>query len=140
IELGVLRPDLDAQGCVRLNVGGFDPIAGLTFQQQGALSLNAHLSQGTRALPAPGDYYLYLRLEDVAPGAGLEGRSELFAGIEDGLATLADHPGGGDTDLCAELEQLTGLATQAAAALRVDAPWAVASTILELAERWARLE
>jgi LmbE family N-acetylglucosaminyl deacetylase len=140
VELGVLRPDLDAQGCVRVNVGDFDPIAGLTFQQQGALSLNTHVSQGTSVLPAPGDYYVYLRLDDVAPEAELEGRSEIFDGIEDGLATLADYPGGGDTELRAELEQLTGLATQAAVALRVDAPWAAASTILELADGWARLE
>jgi LmbE family N-acetylglucosaminyl deacetylase len=140
IELGVLRPDLDAQGCLRVNVGEFDPIAGLTFQQQGALSLNSHLSQGTSVLPAPGDHYLYLRLDDVAPDAGLEGRNEIFDGIEDGLTTLADHPGGGDPALRAELEQMTGLASQAAAELRADAPWAVASTILELAERWARLE
>ena len=140
VEPGVLRRDLEAQGCVRVNVGDFDPVAGLTFQQQGALSLNAHVSQGTSLLPAPGDYYVYLRLDDVAPEAGLEGRSEIFDGIEDGLATLADYPGGGDAELRAELEQLTGLATQAAVALRADAPWAAASAILELADRWARLE
>src|SRR5262249_48268716 len=46
----------------------------------------------------------------------------------------------GDTGWRAALEQRTGLATRGPVALRVDAPWAAASTILELADRWARLE
>lgn len=140
VALGVLRPDLEAEGCLRVNVGAFDPIAGLTFQQQGALSLNTHLSQGTSLLPDAGDYYLYLRLDDVAPGSGLEGRSELFDGIDEGLTVLADYPGGGDPSRRAELDRLTALAAAAAASLRVDAPWEAAPAILEVADGWGALE
>ena len=69
VELGVLRPDLERDGCLQVNTGGFDPVARLTYQEQAALALNAHLTQGAGSVPTPGDYYLYLRLAEVAPGS-----------------------------------------------------------------------
>ena len=71
---------------MRINTGGFDPIAGLTFQQQGTLALNQHLTQGTSSVPRPGDHFLYLRLDAVAPGSGLEQSRELFDGVDISLA------------------------------------------------------
>ena len=116
IELGELRDDLEQMGCVRINTGDFDPIAGLTFHEQGVLALNRHLTQGTTGVPAAGDHFLYLRLDAVAPGSGLEHARELFEGI--------------DTSLDPELERL---ARAAADGLQVAAPWGVAPLLLELA-------
>lgn len=118
IELGVLREDLERVGCVRINTGEFDPIAGLTFQQQGVLALNQHLTQGTSGVPTPGDNFLYLRLDAVARDSGLEQARELFDGI--------------DTGLDPELERL---AQAAADGFQVAAPWSVASPLLEFAKR-----
>lgn len=117
MELGVLREDLEQAGCVRINTGGFDPIAGLTFQQQGTLALNQHLTQGTSSVPRPGDHFLYLRLDAVAPGSGLEQSRELFDGI--------------DISLPPELERL---AQAAAEGFQVAAPWRIAPLLLEFAE------
>jgi LmbE family N-acetylglucosaminyl deacetylase len=114
IELGMLRPDLEQTGGVRINTGGFDPIAGSTFQQLGALALNQHLTQGTTSVPRPGDHFLYLRLDAVAPGRGLETSRELFDGI--------------DTTLEPELERL---AEAAADGFQVAAPWRIAPLLLE---------
>ncbi len=118
IERGELREDLERAGCVRINTGGFDPIAGITFQQQGALALNQHLTQGMSSVPTPGDHFAYLRLDAVAPGSGLERARELFAGIETGLD--------------AELERLAQAAMDG---FRVAAPWSIVPLLLEFAER-----
>ena len=117
-ERGELREDLERAGCVRINTGGFDPIAGLTFQQQGALALNQHLTQGMSSVPTSGDHFVYLRLDAVAPGSGLERARELFSGIETGLD--------------AELEQLAEAAVDG---FRVAAPGPIAPLLLEFAKR-----
>ena len=118
IELGTRREDREEAGCVRINTGGFDPIAGLTFQQQGVLAVNQHMTQGTSSVPKPGDHFLYLRLDAVAPGSGLDQSRELFEGIDTGLEP-----------------KLERLAQAAVEAFQVAAPWGIAPLLLEFAER-----
>jgi LmbE family N-acetylglucosaminyl deacetylase len=140
VELGALRPDLERDGCLRVNTGGFDPIARRTFQEQGALALNEHLTQGTGNVPMPGDYYLYFRLADVAPGSGLTGAIELFEGVDPSLSGLADYPGEAAAELRHRLEELEAVAATAAAGFRVEEPWRVAPELLELVRRLDELE
>jgi LmbE family N-acetylglucosaminyl deacetylase len=133
VELGVRRPDLEGDGCLRVNTGGFDPIARLTYQEQGALALNAHLTQGVGSVPVPGDYYLYLRLAAVAPRSELDGAIELYEGLDPSLEGLADHPGDGAGEpLRRELRELGSLAEKAAGVFDVDEPWHAGARLLEL--------
>jgi len=120
VDLGARREDLEQDGYTRINTGGFDPIAGLTFQQQGVLALNQHLTQGTSSVPLTGDHFVYLRLDAVAPGSGLERSRELFDGIDTGLEP--------------ELERLAEAADEG---FQVAAPWRIAPLLLEFAERSA---
>jgi LmbE family N-acetylglucosaminyl deacetylase len=140
VQLGVRRPELERLGYVRLNTGDFDPIANLTFEEQGAIALNQHLTQGTTSVPSAGDHYVYLRLEQVAPGSGLEGSDELYDGIDTGLTGLADHPGGGSAELRDELEAVQRLAAVAAEHLRIDEPWGSGSALLDVVQHLADLE
>ena len=118
IELVAPPEELMQAGCIRINTGGFDPVAGMTFHQQGGLALNQHLTQGITTVPSAGDRFVYLRLDAVAPGSGLEQARELFDGI--------------DTGLDPELERL---AHAAADDFRITAPWRIAQPLLEFAER-----
>ena len=129
------RPDLERDGCLRLNTGGFDPIAGLTYEEQGALALNEHLTQGVGTIPAPGDYYVYLRLIDVAPGSELIGACSLYDGLDPTLTALADYPGDGADELRGELAELAEIAQSAAAGFQVDKPWQTGTVLIELARR-----
>ncbi|MGE5274356.1 MAG: PIG-L family deacetylase [Verrucomicrobiota bacterium] len=140
VELGVLRPDLEQAGCLRVNTGGFDPVARLTFQEQGALALNEHLTQGAASVPTPGDYYLYFRLADVAPGLDLSGSIGLFEGIDPTLSGLADYPGGGAAELRHRLEEIEAVAGTAATGFRLEEPWRVTGELLELVRHLGELE
>ena len=133
VELGVLRPDLERDGCLQVNTGGFDPVARLTYQEQAALALNAHLTQGAGSVPTPGDYFLYLRLAAVAPASDLSGAIELYDGVDSSLTGLADYPGQeAGEPLRRELLDLGGLAVAAAGAFQVDEPWRAGGDLLEL--------
>ena len=136
----MLRPDLERDGCLRVNTGGFDPVARLTYQEQAALALNAHLTQGAGSVPTPGDYYLYLRLAEIAPGSDLSGAIELYEGIDPSLAGLADYPGDQAGDpLRRELVELGSLAEGAAGAFQVNEPWRAGADLLELQRRHREL-
>ncbi|MDT7570871.1 MAG: hypothetical protein QOE05_1045 [Actinomycetota bacterium] len=140
VALGIRRPELDGPGYLRLNTGAFDPIANLTYEEQGAIALNQHLTQGTTGVPRPGDYYVYLRLDQVAPGLELAGAVGLYDGLNTGLTGLADYPGGGSRALHAELGEVQQLATAAAECLRLEEPWRTGPVLLELVQRLADLQ
>jgi hypothetical protein len=52
----------------------------VTYAEIGAIALNQHLTQGTTSVPVPGDHFVYLRLDDVAPGSGPDVSEPIFAG------------------------------------------------------------
>lgn len=140
VALGIRRPDLEGDGCIAVNTGSFDPIARLTYQEQGAHALNEHLTQGYGNVPMPGDYYAYLRLAQVAPGSDLEGAIELFEGIDPTLTGLADYPGEGAAGLRDDLAALRVLAAAAADGFRVQEPWRLSAELLELVRRHGELQ
>jgi hypothetical protein len=104
VQLGVRRPELEVPGCLRLNAGTVDPIAHVTYAEIGTIALNQHLTQGATSVPVPGDHFVYLRLDDVAPGSGPDVSEPIFAGVDCSLTSLADYPGGGSGVLRRELE------------------------------------
>jgi LmbE family N-acetylglucosaminyl deacetylase len=120
VQLGVRRPELEVPGCVRLNAGTADPIAHVTYAEIGAIALNQHLTQGTTSVPVPGDHFVYLRLDDVAPGSGPDVSEPIFAGVDCSLTSLADHPGGGSGVLRRELEVAQRHADLATECFRLD--------------------
>ena len=133
-------PTSRRDGCLRVNTGGFDPVARLTYQEQAALALNAHLTQGAGSVPTPGDYYLYLRLAEVAPESDLSGAIELYEGIDPSLAGLADYPGRGGRRAAAPRAGGAGERRGGAAgAFRVDEPWRAGADLLELHRRYREL-
>lgn len=140
VQLGVRRPELEQPGYLRLNTGSWDPVVNLTFQEQGAIALNQHLTQGTTSVPVPTDHFVYLRLEQVAPGFPSSGSEGLYEGLDTSLAALADYPGGGSGALRRELEAVQHLATAAAECLHVDEPWRSGAALLDLVEGLADLE
>jgi LmbE family N-acetylglucosaminyl deacetylase len=139
VALGVRRPDLEAEGCLRVNTGDFDPVLGCTYQEQGTLALNEHLTQGTSGVPTPGDYHLYYRLAAVAPGVAADAL-DLYDGVDNGLTGLADHPGEGLPELRRELADVQERAREAVQRFRLEQPWSVADEMLELLRRMRRLE
>jgi LmbE family N-acetylglucosaminyl deacetylase len=139
VELGIRRPELERADCLPVNTGGFDPIAHLTYQEQGALALNEHLTQGYGNVPIAGDHYLYLRLAQVAPESDLDGATELYEGIDPTLTGLADYPGRGAVELRSELEALKEITAAAAGGFRVEEPWRVSAELLELVRRHREL-
>jgi LmbE family N-acetylglucosaminyl deacetylase len=140
VELGIRRPDLERAGCLPVNTGGFDPIARLTYQEQGARALNEHLTQGYGNVPAPGDYFVYLRLAQTAPGSDLDGSLGLYEGFDATLTGLAGYPGEEAVELRDGLAALKELAAAAAAGFRVEEPWRVSAELLELVRRHGELE
>ena len=140
VQLGVRRPELEHGEHLRLDTGAFDPVADLTFEEQGALALNQHLTQGATSVPTPGEHLVYLRLEQLAPGVAAGPTDGIYDGIDTGLTGLADHPGGGSDPLRHELEAVQQLATAAAEGLRVDQPWRTAGTLLDVVDGLRAIE
>jgi len=140
VQLGVRRPELEVPGCLRLNAGTTDPIAHVTYAEIGAIALNQHLTQGTTSVPVPGDHFVYLRLDDVAPGSAQDVAEQIFAGVDCGFTSLADHPGGGSAVLRHELEVAQRHADLAAERFRLNETQRAAPALLDLAACLADLE
>jgi LmbE family N-acetylglucosaminyl deacetylase len=140
VKLGVRRPELEVPGCLRLNAGATDPIAHVSYAEIGAIALNQHLSQGTTSVPVPGDHFVYLRLDDVAPGSGPDVAEPIFAGIDCSLTSLADHPGGGSGALRRALEVAQGHADLATESFRLDHTQLAGPALLDLVASLADLE
>jgi LmbE family N-acetylglucosaminyl deacetylase len=140
VQLGVRRPDLEVPGILCLNAGIADPIEHMTYAEMGSIALNQHLSQGTTSVPAPGDHFVYLRLDAVAPGFQRADAEPIFAGIDAHLASLADHAGGGSPELRAILEDAERHADLAIERFRLDDTGRAAAPLLDLVSRLADLE
>src|SRR5574338_603616 len=140
VQLGVRRPELEVPGCLRLNAGTIDPIAHVTYAEIGAIALNQHLSQGTTSVPVPGDHFIYLRLDGVAPGSGPDVSEPIFAGVDCSLTSLADHPGGGSDGLRRALQVAQGHADLAAERFRLDETERAGPALLDLVACLSELE
>ncbi|MDB5516262.1 MAG: hypothetical protein JWQ17_3020, partial [Tardiphaga sp.] len=129
-EFGQIVEEYERAGHLRINTGEFDPVSGLTYQEQGVLSINRHLSQGMNFVPAQGAYYCYYRLDRSVASSG-NNPQDLFDGLDPSLTGLADYPGGGSKTIRSALEKARRCAEAAAEVFRPQQP---AEAGLELAQ------
>jgi LmbE family N-acetylglucosaminyl deacetylase len=91
-QFGGLIEEYERAGYVRIDTGQLDPVAGVSYQEQGHRAVNRHRSQGMGYLPEPGSYYYYYRLElERSPTGDPEAGEGLFAGLDPSLTGLADY-------------------------------------------------
>jgi LmbE family N-acetylglucosaminyl deacetylase len=129
-EFGQIVDEYERAGYLRINTGEFDPVSGLTYQEQAVLSINRHLSQGMNFVPAQGAYYYYYRLDRCLVSAGTNPH-DLFDGLDPSLTGLADYPGSGYKTLRSLLEKAQRSAETAAEIFQPQRP---ADAGLKLAE------
>ena len=120
------------EASLRLNVGDYDPILGMSFAQYSIEGLKHQMSQGVGGFyAAPGDIFRsYQLLESLVPKQA--GESGFFDGIDVTLPGLAARLGAEESKapfLRAALEQADKLVQQAQAQFRPDNTAAVAPTL-----------
>jgi LmbE family N-acetylglucosaminyl deacetylase len=128
--LGKRIPDFEQDGFVCINTGAFDPIAGMTFQEQAWTAFNSHKTQAIGFIPEKGDYYCYYSLQkSLVPVP--ERETGLYDGLDPSLAGLADYPGGNSASLREKLAQVKSKAESALAQFHADDPAKAADMLLE---------
>jgi len=128
-----LKPSDDMSGFIKLDVGGYSPLLGMSFGEMAADSRSMHKSQGFGVARARGPNLEYFRLLAAAePGRKPAAPTSLFAGID---MTWARFPGTAKLDglvaravkqfdIAAPAASLPALAAIGAAVDRVaDAGW-----------------
>ncbi len=113
LALGRVVPELERDGIVRINAGGFDPVSGRTFQELAAIGRNRHRSQAMAELPARGDYFNYYEL-DRSQVRVRQPEQGFFDGLDPTLTGLAEYPGGGRAGLREVLAEARSWAETAA--------------------------
>jgi LmbE family N-acetylglucosaminyl deacetylase len=127
---GAARLEMEQSGCLRINTGEFDPVAGCTYQEQAWLGFNHHTSQGIGFVPRPGPFYYYYALSrSLAPITRRE--SSFYDDLDAGLTGLADYPGGGSAWLRERLLAVKSRAETALARYRPYHPASAAAPLLE---------
>jgi LmbE family N-acetylglucosaminyl deacetylase len=95
VALGGIVPEYEREGVLRINAGGFDPVAGRTFQELAAIGRNRHRTQAMAELPERGDYFYYYGLDRSLVAVDAQER-DFFDGLDRTLTGLAADPGGPD--------------------------------------------
>jgi LmbE family N-acetylglucosaminyl deacetylase len=127
---GQLTPALERDGVLRMNTGEFDPIAGMTYQEQACMAFNQHQTQGMGLAPAPGDFFYYFSLyRSLVPVPTRE--TTLFDGLDPSLTGLADHPGNGSPSLRQCLEAVSARIREALRHYRVEDPMEASTSLRE---------
>ena len=96
-------------GALRISVGDFDPLLGMSYAEYGALARNSHRCQGMNAAPVPGPRWVHLVsgasvLETPSPGEGLlDGVDTSIAGL---ASLLGQPPEGRVVDELRALEEI----------------------------------
>lgn len=123
-------PDYERGGYLGLDTGAFDPVMGLTYQEQGVHAINCHLSQGMNFVPARGPYHSYYCLERSLVPSG-EASEDVFAGLDPTLTGLAEDPRGADPALRDALQAARSAAETAAEVFHPDYPERAGRAILD---------
>ncbi|MGH9126424.1 MAG: cyclic nucleotide-binding domain-containing protein [Acidimicrobiales bacterium] len=129
---GAQMPEYERQGCVRINTGFFDPVAGCSYEELAAKSRNRHRSQGLSFLPEAGDYFYYLR-RLRGPGAVPDQADQLFDGVDASLAGQV-AAAGGPPGVEPLLERAAQCAAAAVEAFRPDRPRECGELALEFVD------
>ncbi len=89
---GEANPRLEKAGCLKINTGQYSTLLGCSYQEQAWTAYSMHQTQGIDVLPAPGDFYYYLKLlsNSCSECDVFEGIETGFSGIFSGLATVPE--------------------------------------------------
>lgn len=127
---GTFNPLFEREGVLRMNTGEFDPIAGMTYQEQAWMAFSKHQSQGVAQAPAPGDFFYYFSLyKSLVPTPSRE--TDMFDGLDATLTALADYPGNGSQPLRQKLALVKAKASEALERFRAADPLKASSPLLE---------
>jgi LmbE family N-acetylglucosaminyl deacetylase len=127
---GARRPEFEQDGCVRVDTGEFDPVVGLTYQEQAWRAFNQHKTQGMGFVPSKGPfYYYYARCKSLVSEPARE--ASFYDGLDRSLAGLADYPGQGRSFLRESLQAVVEQAETALARFRAEDPARAAGPLLE---------
>jgi LmbE family N-acetylglucosaminyl deacetylase len=110
---GGASPD-ELKGFMKIDLGGYDPLLGVSFSEVAARSRTMHKSQGFGASPSRGPAPDYFRVLDGAP---------MERSLLDGVDTTWARVKGS--------EKLRELLAKARATLDIEKPWLVIPTLLE---------
>jgi LmbE family N-acetylglucosaminyl deacetylase len=125
---GRINDDLEQDGVLRINTGEFDPIAGMTYQEQAWLAYNNHKTQAMGLTPAPGDFFYYFSLRK-SPVSKRE--TGFFDGLDPSLTGLADYPGEGSPILRTKLEHVKAKANDSIQKFQANDPMGASKPLLE---------
>ena len=131
---GTVIEEYERAGCVRINTGLLDPIAGKSYQEQAHQAINCHRSQGMGFVPEPGPYYYYFRLErSLVSAPGLE--ADFFDGLDPTILGLADYPGEASRPVREALTDVLAQLDEAIMVFRPQRPEPVAAMVLTALDR-----
>lgn len=128
--LGEIISEFESEGFVRINTGEFDPIAGMTFQEQAWIGFNCHKTQAMGFIPERGDFYYYYSLQKSLVKVP-EREATLYDSLDPSLAGLADYPGNNSSSLREKFEEIISKTEKALAQFCADDPAKAADLLLE---------
>jgi hypothetical protein len=100
--------------------GNYDPVLGRTYDEIGGEARSMHKCQGmSQLLPLPASSTRFYRLRDTVLAGGADRReTEIFDGVDTGLASLASYAGpNAPAALVSALERITSAVAEARAAM-----------------------
>jgi LmbE family N-acetylglucosaminyl deacetylase len=115
-----LKPGEDLSAFTKLDVGGFNPLLGVSMGELAADSRSMHKSQGFGVARARGPIVEYFKVLDEAPGAKADKGGGILAGVD---LTWARWKG---------TARLRGLTDKVARAFAPMKPWASIPALLEI--------
>jgi LmbE family N-acetylglucosaminyl deacetylase len=134
---GQIVPEFEREGFLRIDTGAVDPIAGRTFQEQAAIAINLHRTQGMAFVPDRDEYFLYYRPDrTLVPVPDRE--SSFFDGLDCGLTWLSSYAVEGAASLRTSLEHAAESARRAVEAFRPEEPQLATEFVLAGLEALSR--
>ncbi|MDR3576058.1 MAG: cyclic nucleotide-binding domain-containing protein [Anaerolineaceae bacterium] len=127
---GVVNPEYERDGFVRINTGELDPISNKTFQEEAWIGFNNHQTQAMGFAPNKGPFYYYYELaKSLIP---IPRREEgLYDGLDNTLTGLADYPGEASLSLGEQLKAVQAKLKTAFSAYRPEDAMPAVGPLLE---------
>jgi len=130
-NFGIIRPEFERDGYVRINSGEFDPIANRTYQEQGWIGFNNHKTQAMGFIPDKEHFYYYYSLSISNVSELADNRASFYGGLDASLTGLADYPGNGSPVLQDKLEAIKAKAKSAVTQYRANDAIQAGTSLLE---------
>jgi LmbE family N-acetylglucosaminyl deacetylase len=111
-QFGCKRPELENANHVRIDSGEFDPLAGLTYQEQAWIAFNNHRTQAMGFLPEKESFFYYYSQAYPDPKATGEPSQGFHEKLDPSLSGLATIAGNDDELFFQELSSIEKIAEQ----------------------------